>query len=81
MTKMQMEKVRELVLALIQKTVNGRQYVNIKTEDIAYCGGYQLVITDIPLLHDSDILAIIAVCANCCAQFKLYLNEKRIVLL
>lgn len=81
MTKIQMEKVRELVLTLIQKTVNGHPYVTIKVEDIDYCGGYQLVITDIPLFHEEEVLAIIAVCVNNCVQFKLRLDEKRIVLL
>lgn len=81
MTKRQLEKVRELVLVLIQKEVNGHPYVTIKTEDIDYCGGYQLVITEIPLFHENEVLAIIGVCVNCCVQFKLFLNDKRIVLL
>lgn len=81
MTKKQLEKVRELVFVLIQKEVNGHPYVTIKTEDIDYCGGYQLVITEIPLFHENEVLAIIGVCVNCCVQFKLYLNDKRIVLL
>ncbi len=76
-----MEKVSELVLALIQKTVNGHPYVTIKTEDIDYCGGYQLVISDVLLMHENELLAIIGVCVNCCVQFKLFLNDKRIVLL
>ena len=76
-----MQKVRVLLLALIQKEVNGQPYVTIKTESIDYCGGYQLVITDIPLFHENEVLAIIGICLNCCVQFKLFLNEKRIVLL
>lgn len=76
-----MKKVRELLLALIQRDCNGHPYVTIKAESIDYCGGYQLVIKDIPLFHEEEVLAIIAVCVNNCVQFKLFLNEKRIVLL
>lgn len=81
MTRKQMQKVRVLLLALIQKEINGRPYVNIKTENIDYCGGYRLVISDVPLFHENEILAIIGVCVNCCVQFQLWLNEKQIVLL
>lgn len=81
MTRNQMKKVRELVLALIQREINGKPYVTIKTECIDHCGGYQLVISDVSLFHDSDVLAIIGVCVNNCVQFQLYLNEKRIVLI
>lgn len=81
MTEKQLKKVRGLVLALIQKEVNGHPYVTIKTEDIDYCGGYQLVITDIALFHEEEVLAIIAVCVNNCVQFKLRLDERRIVLI
>lgn len=81
MTKKQLEKVRGLVLALIQKEINGHPYVNLKAESIEYCGGYQLVISDIPLFHENEVLAIIGICLNCCVQFKLFLNDKRIVLL
>lgn len=81
MTKLQMEKVRELVLALIQRTVNGHPYVTLKVEDIDYCGGFQLVISDVPLFHENEVLGIIGVCVNCCVTFRLYLDEKRIVLL
>lgn len=81
MTRKQMKKVRELLLALIQRDCNGHPYVTIKTESIDYCGGYQLVITDIPLFHENEVLAIIGICLNCCVQFKLLLNEKCIVLL
>lgn len=81
MTKEKMEEVRELVLALIQREVNGHPYVTIVAESIAHCGGWQLVISDIPLFHDNDVLGIIAVCASCCVTFQLYLNEGRIVLI
>lgn len=81
MTRKQMQKVKVLVLSLIQKEVNGHPYVNIKVEEIDYCGGYQLVISDIPLFHENEVLAIIGICLNCCVQFKLFLNDKRIVLL
>lgn len=81
MTRRQMQKVKVLVLALIQKEVNGHPYVNIEVEDIDYCGGYQLVIKDIPLFHENEVLALIGICVNCCVQFKLFLNDKRIVLL
>lgn len=81
MTRKQMQKVRELLFALIQREVNGHPYVTIKTESIEHCGGYQLVITDIPLFYDDEVLAIISVCVNCGVQFHLLLNEKKIVLL
>lgn len=81
MTRKQMQKVRVLLVALIQREINGKPYVTIKTESIDYCGGYQLVISDIPLFHENEVLAIIGICLNCCVQFKLFLNEKRIVLL
>ena len=81
MTKKQLEKVQALVLTLIQKEVNGHPYITTKVERIDYCGGYQLVITDIPLFHENEVLAIIGICLNCCVQFKLFLNDKRIVLL
>ena len=76
-----MQKIRVLLLALIQREVNGQPYVTIQTENIDYCGGYRLVISDVPLLHDNEVLAIIGVCVNCCVQFQLFLNEKRIVLI
>ena len=81
MTRKQMQKVKVLVIALTQKDVNGHPYVNIKVENIDYCGGYQLVISDIPLFHENEVLGIIGICLNCCVQFKLFLNDKRIVLL
>lgn len=81
MTKSQLDKVHELLLALIQREVNGHPFVTIKTVLINYCGGYCLVITDVPLFHENEILAIIGVCVNCCVQFQLCLNEKRIVLI
>ena len=81
MTKLQMNKVHDLVLTLIQREVNGHPYVTITKEETNYCGGYRLVISDVPLLHDNDILAIIGVCVNCCVQFQLCLNEKQIVLI
>lgn len=81
MTEKQLKKVRELVLALIQKEVNGHPYVTILTEAIGYCGGYQIVIRDIPLFHENEVLAIIAVCVNNCVQFKLRLDEKCIILI
>lgn len=81
MTRKQMQKIRVLLLALIQREVNGHPYVAIKTENIDYCGGYRLVISDVPLFHENEILAIIGVCVNCCVQFQLRLNEKQIVLL
>ena len=76
-----MQKVRVLLLALIQREVNGHPYVTIKTENVDICGGYQIIITDVPLFHENEILAIIGICVNCCVQFRLFLNEKRIVLL
>lgn len=81
MTEKQLKKVRKLVLTLIQREINGRPYVNIKAEAVACCGGWQLVIYDVPLFHDNEVLAIIGICVNSCVQFQLYLNEKRIVLL
>lgn len=81
MTKKQLDKVRELLLALIQREVNGHPYVTIKTENVDICGGYQIVIKDVLLFHENEILAIIGVCVNCCVQFRLFLNDKRIVLL
>lgn len=81
MTKLQMKKVRKMILALIQREVNGRPYVNIVEESINHCGGWQLIISDVPILHDTDILAIIGICGVCCLSFQLYLNEKQIVLI
>lgn len=81
MTEKQMKKVRKLILALIQREINGHPYVNMKAESRTNCGGWQLVISDVALFHDNEILAIIGVCANNCVQFHLYLNEKRIVLI
>lgn len=81
MTREKMQKIRVLLLALIQRKINGQPYVTIKTESIEHCGGYQLVISDVPLFHDNDVLAIIGVCVSCCVSFQLLLNEKKIVLL
>lgn len=81
MTEKQLKKVRKLVLTLIQREINGHPYVNMKAESRINCGGWQLVISDVPLFHENELLAIIGVCLNNCVQFQLYLNEKRIVLI
>lgn len=81
MTREKMQKIRVLLLALVQREINGHPYVTIQTESIEHCGGYQLVISDVPLFHDNDVLAIIGVCVSCCVSFQLLLNEKRIVLI
>lgn len=80
MTKKKLEKVQALLLALIQREVNGHPYVNITAEPITHCGGWQLVISDVPLFYEKEVLAIIGICLNTCVQFQLFLNEKRIVL-
>lgn len=75
MTFRQKEKVINLITELVQRMVNGHEYLHFRINDINHCGGYSIDIYDVTLLHDDDVLAIIAVCNMNCIQFKLYLNE------
>lgn len=81
MTLKQKEKVLELINVLVQRMVNGHEYLHFRINEINNCGGYSVDIYDVALLHDDDVIAIIAVCKMCCVQFRLYLNEGIINLL
>lgn len=81
MTKLQVEKVLIQISDLVQRMVNGHEYINFRVNDENHCGGYSIDIYDVCLLHDDDVLAIIAVCKMNCVQFRLYLNEGKINLL
>lgn len=81
MTLQQQEKVLRLINELVQRDVNGHKYLHFRIENIDYCGGYSIDIYDVVLLHDDDVMAIIAVCKMCCVQFKLYLDGGKITLL
>lgn len=81
MTLEQQEKVLNLINELVQKEINGHEYLHYRFVDIDYCGGHSIDICDVALLHDDDVLAIIAVCKMTLVQFKLYLNEGKITLM
>lgn len=81
MTLQQEMKVLNLLNNMVQRMVNGHDYLNFRVNDIDYCGGYSIDIYDVTLLHDDDVLAIIAVCKMNCITFRLYLNEGKINLL
>lgn len=80
MTLEEQTKVVNLINELVQREVNGHEYLNYRFVNIDYCGGYSIDICDVALLHDDDVLAIIAVCNMNCVQFNLYLNEGKITL-
>lgn len=81
MTLLQRKRVLRLIKDLVQREINGHEYLHFRINEINNCGGYSVDIYDIALLHDDDVIAIIAVCKMCCVQFRLYLNEGIINLL
>lgn len=81
MTYLQKEKVLNQIRELVQRLVNGHEYLHFREVDINHCGGYSIEIYDVCLLHDDDVLAIIAICKMNCVQFRLYLDEGIINLL
>lgn len=81
MTLLQQKKVLNQIKDLVQRTINGHEYLHFRVIDENYCGGYSIDIYDVPLLHDDDVLTIIAVCKMNCVQFRLFLNEGKINLL
>lgn len=81
MTLLQRKRVLRLIKDLVQRKVNGHEYFHFRINEINHCGGYSIDIYDVSLLHDTDVLAIIAVCNVSCVQFQLYLNQGIITLI
>lgn len=81
MTLIQKNKVMNLINEMVQRMINGHEYLHFRINDELYCGGYSIDIYDLPILHDDDVLAIIAICKMNCVQFRLFLNEGKINLL
>ena len=75
MTLLQRKRVLRLIKDLVQRKINEHEYLHFRVIEINHCGGYRVDIYDVALLHDDDVLAIIAVCKMSCVQFQLYLNE------
>ena len=63
MTKKGLEKFHRLFNELVQRNVNGRVYYGFHVEHIDYCGGYMVKIEGHCLLHESDLVALMA-CAD-----------------
>lgn len=74
MTKKDLEKFHRLFNELVQREVNGKVYYGFHVEHIDYCGGYYVMIDGCCLLHESDLVALMACADAVTASVRIHLG-------
>lgn len=75
MTKKGLMKFSRLFNELVQRNVNGHVYYGFHVEHIDYCGGIRVIIDGHCLLHESDLVALMACADAVTASVRVHLGN------